>query len=89
MRSAKTLFLVVMFCLSATARAESADRNYWIDRYLSVSYPLKSIKVNSKFGVRKDPFTGEKSSHSGLDLQAHYEEVYSMFDGFVEKINKN
>ena len=89
MRSVKTLFLVVMFCLSATARAESADRNYWIDRYLSVSYPLKSIKVNSKFGVRKDPFTGENSSHSGLDLQAHYEEVYSMFDGFVEKIGSD
>lgn len=88
-KSGKTLLFVVMLCLSATVMAQSADRGYWIDRYLSVSYPLKSIKVNSSFGVRKDPFTGEKSTHSGLDLQARYEDVYSMFDGSVEKIGSD
>lgn len=80
---------MVMFCLSASASGKSADRSYWIDRYLSVSYPLKSIKVNSSFGVRKDPFTGSKSAHSGMDLQANYEEVYSMFDGIVEDIGSD
>lgn len=88
-KSVKTLLFVVMLCLSATVMAKSADRGYWIDRYLSVSYPLKSIKVNSSFGVRKDPFTGKKSTHSGLDLQARYEEVYSMFDGSIEKIGSD
>lgn len=89
MKSVKTLFLVAMLCLSLPVLAKSADRSYWIDRYLSVSYPLKTIKVNSRFGVRKDPFTGEKATHSGMDLQANYEEVYSMFDGSVEKIGSD
>lgn len=84
-----TLALGVIFCLSASAKGKSADRDYWIDRYLSVSYPLKTIKVNSPFGSRTDPFTGERSAHSGLDLQANYEEVYSMFDGKVEKVGSD
>lgn len=88
-KSVKTLLFVVMLCLSVTVMAKSAGRDYWIDRYLSVSYPLKSIKVNSSFGARKDPFTGEQSTHSGLDLQAHYEEVYSMFDGSIEQIGSD
>ena len=33
------------------------NRQEWIDRYLSVSYPLNRIKVTSQFGNRKDPFT--------------------------------
>lgn len=88
-KSVKTLLFVVMLCLSVTVMAKSAGRDYWIDRYLSVSYPLRSIKVNSSFGARKDPFTGEQSTHSGLDLQAHYEEVYSMFDGSIEQIGSD
>lgn len=77
--------LGVVFCLSLSSQVKSADRDYWIARYLSVSYPLKTIKVNSPFGIRKDPFTGERAHHSGLDLQARYEEVYAMFDGVVVK----
>jgi len=89
MTSAKTLILAVVICLLASIPAKSADRDYWISRYLSVSYPLKSIKVNSKFGTRKDPFTGEQANHSGIDLQAHYEEVYAMFDGIVQKVGSD
>ncbi len=88
-KGVKSLLFVVMLCLSAVASAKSADRSYWIDRYLSVSYPLKSIKVSSGFGVRKDPFTGERATHSGMDLQARYEEVYSMFDGIVAKVGSD
>ena len=87
-KGTKVLFFVVMLCMSQRVIAQS-ERSYWIDRYLSVSYPLKSIKVNSPFGLRKDPFTGEKCVHSGLDLEAHYEEVYSMFDGKVEKVGSD
>lgn len=35
------------------------DKKKWMDRYLSVSYPLRYIKVTSPYGYRKDPFTGK------------------------------
>ena len=89
MRSVLALILGVVFCLTASAKSGPSGRDYWIERYLSVSYPLKSVKVSSHFGKRKDPFTGEVSHHSGLDLQAHYEEVYSMFDGIVENVGSD
>ena len=89
MRSVLALILGVIFCLTASAKSGPSGRDYWIERYLSVSYPLKSVKVSSHFGKRKDPFTGEVSHHSGLDLQAHYEEVYSMFDGIVENVGSD
>lgn len=83
------LALIMGFCLTASATSGPSGRDYWIERYLSVSYPLKTVKVSSHFGKRKDPFTGELTLHSGLDLQAHYEEVYSMFDGTVENIGSD
>lgn len=89
MRSVLALILGVVFCLTASAKSGPSGRDYWIERYLSVSYPLKTVKVSSHFGKRKDPFTGELTLHSGLDLQAHYEEVYSMFDGTVENIGSD
>lgn len=43
--------------------AETADvrKKIWIDRYLSVSYPLRRIRITSPYGYRKDPFTGRGS----------------------------
>lgn len=87
-RSVQALILVVIFCLTASAK-EPSGRDYWIERYLSVSYPLKNVKVSSHFGKRKDPFTGEVCLHNGMDLKAHYEEVFSMFDGIVEFVGSD
>ena len=51
---------------------------------LMVSLPLKEIKVNSPFGMRRDPMNKKKSRmHNGLDLKARFENVYSMFPGTV------
>lgn len=51
---------------------------------LMVSLPLKEIKVNSPFGMRRDPMNRRKSRmHNGLDLKARFENVYSMFPGTV------
>ena len=61
----------------------------WIDRYLSVSYPLNKIHITSQFGNRKDPFTGKKANHGGLDLRAKYEEVYTMMYGRVIKVGSD
>ena len=62
------------------------DREKWLERYMSVSLPLKSIKVTSPFGMRKDPFTGKRKMHNGIDLHARNDEVYAMFPGMVKKV---
>ena len=67
---------------------ESVDskQKQWISSYSSITYPLKSIKVTSPYGYRRDPFTGKLSWHNGLDLRAKNEPAYAMMDGIVEKI---
>jgi len=61
----------------------------WIDQYLSVSYPLKSVHITSGFGRRCDPFTHKAANHNGLDLRADNEEVYAMMFGRVEKVGRD
>ena len=58
----------------------------WISSYPSITYPLKSIKVTSPYGYRRDPITGKQSWHNGLDLRAKNEPAYAMMEGIVEKI---
>ena len=65
---------------------KSIDKEKWLERYMSVSLPLKRIKVTSPFGMRKDPFTGKRRMHNGIDLRARNDEVYAMFAGVVKKV---
>lgn len=58
----------------------------WLSSYSSITYPLKSIKVTSPYGYRRDPFTGKQLWHNGLDLRAKNEPAYAMMDGIVEKV---
>lgn len=52
-----------------------------------MAMPLSHIKINSPFGVRRDPLNRRKKRvHNGLDLQARYEKVYSMFSGTVKDV---
>ena len=51
-----------------------------------VSFPLSHIHVNSKFGMRFHPVYHKKMLHNGIDLQARYEPVYSIFPGRVIRI---
>lgn len=79
-------------CLFVSGQGKATDdrmQDYWIDKYLSVSFPLQSIKVNSSFGIRKDPFTGKAKEHCGLNLEARYEDVLAMFDGHVVNVGHN
>src|SRR5437764_3851444 len=39
---------------------------------LPLDAPVRSFDLNSGFGVRKDPFTGQLAQHLGLDLGAAY-----------------
>lgn len=56
-------------------------------QYLSL--PIDSIKVNSNFGYRNDPFTGKRKFHNGVDLDADFNYVYSIMPGKVVKSGKN
>lgn len=69
-------------------KTDSVDnkQKQWISSYPSITYPLKSIKVTSPYGYRRDPFTGKLSWHNGLDLRAKNEPAYAMMEGIVEKV---
>lgn len=69
-------------------KTDSVDnkQKQWISSYPSITYPLKSIKVTSPYGYRRDPFTGKQSWHNGLDLRAKNEPAYAMMDGIVAKV---
>lgn len=69
-------------------KTDSVDnkQKQWISSYPSITYPLKSIKITSPYGYRRDPFTGKLSWHNGLDLRAKNEPTYAMMDGIVEKV---
>lgn len=69
-------------------KTDSLDnkQKQWTSDYPSITYPLKSIKVTSPYGYRRDPFTGKQSWHNGLDLRAKNEPAYAMMDGIVEKV---
>ncbi len=74
--------------LQETDSVDSKQKQ-WISGYPSFTYPLKSIKVTSPYGYRRDPINGRKSMHNGIDLQAHNEYVYSMMEGRVAKVGFN
>ena len=52
--------------------------------HVSMTYPLRNIKITSPYGYRTDPFTGKRTMHNGVDLAAHSAIVYSMLDGVVD-----
>ena len=57
--------------------------------FLHASLPLKSIHVTSRFGMRRHPILHRYCMHNGVDLKAHYEDVFSMFPGKVVSIGHN
>ena len=69
-------------------KSEHPDTTKQTERtsHVSMTYPLRTIKITSPFGYRTDPFTGKRTMHKGIDLAAHNALVYSMLDGIVEKV---
>lgn len=74
---------------TSAAPPVDADRKMWLERYLSVSYPLRRIRITSPYGYRKDPFTRKKRFHGGLDLHARGDEVLAMMEGVVVKVGQD
>lgn len=60
-----------------------------VARYLSVCYPLSSVKINSPYGYRKGPFTGKRKFHNGIDLHARSSKVFAMIQGRVLKVGQD
>lgn len=73
-----------------TASAEIFDRmegkEERLRTYLSVSFPLKKIQINSKFGMRMHPVYHKYIMHNGIDLHARHEDVLSMLPGKVLRV---
>ena len=43
--------------------------------------PLKHLSLTSPFGYRIHPITSQYRFHNGIDLRAHHDTVYAVFDG--------
>jgi len=68
------------------------DKRYVIDGMMkrqNLALPIDELKINSKFGYRSDPFTGKRTFHRGIDLDADFNYVYSIMPGKVIKSGKN
>ena len=75
--------------IPASASPVESRKEIWVGRYLSVSYPLQRIRINSSYGYRKDPFTGKRKFHNGIDLHARGDEVLAMMEGVVVKVGQD
>lgn len=73
----------------SSASSVDVRKKMWIDRYLGVCYPLRNIQITSLYGYRKDPFTGKRKFHGGLDLRARGEEVLAMMEGVIVKVGQD
>jgi murein DD-endopeptidase MepM/ murein hydrolase activator NlpD len=50
-----------------------------------VCLPLKHLKINSGYGYRVHPITGDYAMHSGVDLKARHDTVFAIMDGIVDQ----
>ncbi|MXS71895.1 peptidoglycan DD-metalloendopeptidase family protein [Flavobacteriaceae bacterium W22] len=52
--------------------------------FSKIGMPLhRKISITSPYGTRTHPIFGMSKFHNGIDLAAHYENVYSVLDGIV------
>lgn len=50
------------------------------------SLPTNRLKVNSKYGFRKDPVSSKRKFHAGVDIAASKQEVRSIMPGTIKEI---
>lgn len=57
--------------------------------FSKIVMPLRrKISITSPYGTRTHPIFGTSKFHNGIDLAAHYENVYSVLDGVVTETGK-
>lgn len=71
------------FEVNTEPQKEKVGDNDLMAQYLSVSFPLRSIKIRSKYGMRLHPILHKILMHNGVDMEAHHEEVLSILPGSV------
>jgi murein DD-endopeptidase MepM/ murein hydrolase activator NlpD len=63
---------------------DSTERAFFLDKDTGFRFPLRSYRLTSSFGIRKNPVTGNVRLHQGIDLAAPAgTEVYAAADGLV------
>jgi murein DD-endopeptidase MepM/ murein hydrolase activator NlpD len=50
-----------------------------------VCLPLKHLHLNSTFGYRIHPVTGQYAFHAGVDLYARADTVFAIMDGLINE----
>jgi murein DD-endopeptidase MepM/ murein hydrolase activator NlpD len=66
----------------------STERAFFLNR--GFRFPLRSFRLTSGFGMRKNPVTGNMRFHEGLDLAAPLgTEVYAAGDGTVTEVGND
>jgi murein DD-endopeptidase MepM/ murein hydrolase activator NlpD len=73
-------FILVLLLFFTSAQAQQP---------VKVTLPLLHLRVNSPFGIRKHPVTGQPDVHKGVDLAAHCDPVLSVMDGAVSSTGSN
>ncbi len=54
-----------------------------------LSKPLNTMKISSKFGIRRHPITGRVKGHTGIDLSAKIgTPVYAAANGYVQRASR-
>ncbi|RZM02635.1 MAG: M23 family metallopeptidase, partial [Pedobacter sp.] len=78
---------LLVFYLGQMGLVWGQDSRLHTDSGGVAALPLKSFALNSPYGPRTHPVTGERGKfHDGIDLRAFYEPVYSVLDGEVHDV---
>jgi murein DD-endopeptidase MepM/ murein hydrolase activator NlpD len=80
-RSSCLVFLLLLLATKVWPQMDSDHMNF--------SFPLKRLRLTSKFGWRVHPITGEFQFHKGVDLAARHDTVFCITDGIVKIIGYN
>lgn len=69
--------IIIVFMSPVTLYSQKNITNNDI-KLLLFSPPIKNLKYNSEFGMRTHPITGITTMHSGIDIAARFEPIYSV-----------
>lgn len=64
-------------------------QSYSTKRWANLAWPKGSKLSGFSNGYRKDPFTGKRKFHNGIDLHARGDEVMAMMAGVVVKVGQD
>lgn len=67
-------------------RKQSKEKTDSINTNNLITLPLDRIRITSNYGTRKDPITGRRRKHYGIDLAAKSDNVKSIMPGKITKI---